>query len=302
MNRIWLGALLVVALVAGGQSADGAYCGLANYQHGNANLKTVSFSRARRDCSRCEQAEPTCAAEASCGTRLVKDVVYEQKQYTCYKTVCEKVVEQKEVDCVRYEKEQCYREVEYTVCKPVWETRSRTVNYTVCKPVYETRTKEIPYTVCKPVYETREREICRTVCKPVHFTKTVKVCRGHWETERCEIPGPVVTKCVREPGCWESDCSGRRCYRPGPVKKIQVQCPPRTVCKKVWVPEICEKEVACVRYERETIVDKQCYKVCKMVREQRVKTCCYKVCKMVPEQRVKTYQVCKMVPEQRVRT
>ena len=57
-----------------------------------------------------------------------------------------------------------------------------------------------------------------------------------------------------------------------------------------------------------------CYKVCKMVPEQRTRTvcwtrparwfprprtCCYKVCKMVPEQRTKTccYKVCKMVPE-----
>ena len=117
------------------------------------------------------------------------------------------------------------------------------------------------------MWETREREVCRTVCKPVHFTKTVKVCSGRWETETCEIPGPVITRCVREPGCWVCDpCTGKKRYVPGEVRRIEEQCPPRTVTKKVWVPEVCEKEVKCVRYERVTLVEKQCYKVCKIGR------------------------------------
>ena len=79
---------------------------------------------------------------------------------------------------------------------------TKTCTYTVCKPVWETRDQEICYTVCKPVYETCEREVCYTVCKPVKYTKTVKVCSGHWETQCYEKPGPVVTKCCQEPGCW----------------------------------------------------------------------------------------------------
>ena len=269
-----------------------------------------------------------------CGpTRIVRDTIWERQEITCYKTMCDRIIEQKEIDCVRYETERSFKEVEYTVTKPVWETRSRIVNYTVSKPVWETITKEIPYTVCKPVYETREqtytvckpvqetrtrevpytvckqvwemreRDVCRTICKPVHFTKTVKVCSGRWETECFEVPGPVITRCVREPGCWVWDeCQCKCVYHPGKVTKVEEQCPSRTVTKKVWVPETIEKEIACVRYERETIVEKQCYKVCRMVSEQRVKTCTYTVCRMVPEQRVRTYQVCRMVPEQRVRT
>ena len=153
----------VATVLLSASKVDAAYCGLANYQNGDSKVASVSFSKARKNCSRSEGCEPSCAAPSCCGPRLVKDVVYEKKQYTCYKTVCEKVVEQKEINCIRYEKEQCYRDVEYTVCKPVWETRTRTIPYTVCKPVYETRTKEIPYTVCKPVYETREQ--CYTVCQ-----------------------------------------------------------------------------------------------------------------------------------------
>jgi len=101
----------------------------------------------------------------------------------------------------------------------------------------------------------------------------------------------VITRCIREPGCWECDpCTGKKCYRPGPVRKVEEQCPPRTICKKVWVPEVCEREVECTRWERETIVEKKCYKVCRMVSEQRVKTCSYQVCRMVPEERVRTYK------------
>ncbi|MBT6055440.1 MAG: hypothetical protein HOH16_08430, partial [Planctomycetaceae bacterium] len=145
-----------------GRTVDAAYCGLATYQNTKTTVSSVSFARARKNCTHFENSEPSCAASSCCGPRLVKDVVYEKKQYTCYKTVCEKVTEQKEIKCIRYEKEQCFRDIEYTVCKPVWENRTRTIPYTVCKPVYETRTKEIPYTVCKPVYETREQ--CYTVC------------------------------------------------------------------------------------------------------------------------------------------
>ena len=97
-------------------------------------------------------------------------------------------------------------------------------------------------------------------------------------------------------------------------------CGPRCKQCRVWVPEVCEKQIECTKYVRETCVKKVPYTVCKMVPEQRVKTCTYQVChmvkevcekripytvcKMVPEQRVKTctYQVCKMVPEQRVKT
>ena len=178
MNRVWVSGLLILAAMGvGSRPADAGYCGLASYQHGATKLTTVSFARARRACSSCERAEPTCAAATCCETRMVKDVVYEQKQYTCYKTVCERVVEQKEIDCVRYEKEQCFREVEYTVCKPVWETRTRSIPYTVCKPVITER--EESYTVQVPVQE--KRTGTRTVCKQVQVPETRTVCedQGH---------------------------------------------------------------------------------------------------------------------------
>ena len=150
------------------------------------------------------------------------------------------------------------------------------------------------------MYETKTRQVCYTVCKPVHYTKEVQVCCGRWETQTTECPGPVVRKCVREPGCWVWDPCCCRCrYVPGECKMVEVQCPPRTVCKKVWVPEVKTKTINCVRYERETCTKEVPYTVCHMVREQRTKTCTYTVCHMVPEQRTKTctYKVCHMVKE-----
>ena len=151
MNRAWIGCLLALALIVSTvQRVDAAYCGVASYKHGSAKLTTVGFAGARKQCSSCDSpSEPSCAAPA---TRMVKEVVYEKREYTCYKTICSKVIEQKTIDCVRYETEKSVKEVQYKVCKPVWETRIRSVNYTVSKPVWETITKEIPYTVMKPVY------------------------------------------------------------------------------------------------------------------------------------------------------
>ena len=222
--------------------------------------------------------------------------VYETRTKEIPYTVCKPVYETRE-QCYTVCKpvyETCTKEIPYTVCKPVYEERQET--YTVCKPVKEVCTKEIPYTVCKPVWETRERDVCKTVCKPVHYTKTVKVCSGHWATEECEVPGPVIVKVIREPGCWTCDsCTGRRCYIPGKVCRIREQCPPRTVCKKVWVPTVSEKEVECVRWERETVVEKRCYKVCTMVREKCVKQ--VPVCVTRPVHYTKTIDVCRLVPK-----
>ena len=103
MNKIFVCAMMSVAVVLLSTSkTDAAYCGLAKYQHGSTKVSLVSFSKARKNCSRCETCETSFADPSCCGPKLVKDVVYEKKQYTCYKTVCEKVVEQKKINCIRY--------------------------------------------------------------------------------------------------------------------------------------------------------------------------------------------------------
>ena len=161
------------------------------------------------------------------------------------------------------------------------------------KPVWETRTREVHYTVMKAVYETYEQEICRTVLRPVKCTKTVQICSGRWET-RTTV---------------KQSCCGKK---HGAAQRILSQ-------HRVWVPEVLEKQVECVRYvpEVQTIrvpytvrrlvpehhVKTIAYQVCRMVYETRIKNHTYQVSRLIPEQHVKTvtYQVCRMVPEQRVR-
>ena len=79
--------------------------------------------------------------------RTAKKVVYEKQQFTCYKTVYEKVPVARKVVSCRYIPEVRTKQVHYTVCRPVWETKQKVVTYKVSKPVWETRTKQVPYTV-----------------------------------------------------------------------------------------------------------------------------------------------------------
>ena len=261
---------------------------------------------------------------------------YETRTRTTNYTVCKPVYEkhQKTINYTvrRPVYETCKKTVKYTVCKPVYETHQRTINYTVKKPVYETCTKTVNYTVCKPVYETKSRTIKYTVCKPVYetktrqenytvyntvreqkmrteqysvcvpeqYTRTVTVKGGHWETKTETIPGPVMRKTVRQPGTWTYDpCTCKCVYTPGKCHTECVQCPPKTICKKCWVPTCEQKEICCTRYRRECRTRQVPYTVCRVVPECRTKTCTYRVCKMVPECRTKTcnYTVCRMVPE-----
>ena len=96
MKKIFVSAMLLIAMgLLSGRAVNAAYCGLATYQNAKTKVSSVSFARARKNCTQFENSEPSCAASSCCEPRLVKDIVYEKKQYTCYKTVCEKVTEQR---------------------------------------------------------------------------------------------------------------------------------------------------------------------------------------------------------------
>jgi hypothetical protein len=170
-------------------------------------------------------------------------------QQCCTATVtvmktCQKVV---------YQQKQytCYR----TCCQPVWEQKT----VTATRYVSETKYRECVETVCRPVYETAEREVCYTVCKPVKYTQTVKVCGGHWETRQVQC------------------CTPNPCDPCAPPVKTTKQC-------RVWVPEMIDKQIECVKYVRETQTRKVPYTVCKMVTDQRVRQVPYTVCKPVQYQ------------------
>jgi hypothetical protein len=81
---------------------------------------------------------------------------------------------------------------------------------------------------------------------------------------------------------------------------VCVQCPPRKVCKKVWVSEMKQQTVDCVRYERECVTKQVPCTVCRYVSQPETRTCSHTTCQMVSEQKVRTctYTTCTMVPEQ----
>jgi hypothetical protein len=177
--------------------------------------------------SACQRSCCAPAAEQCCTVmKTCQEVVYQQKQYTCYRTCYEAVTEQKTITCTRY--------------------------------VPETRYRECTETVCRPVYETAEREVCYNVCRPERYTKTVRVCCGHWENRETQ------------------SCSTSSCDACAPA----AACCARTC--RVWVPEVVEKQVECVRNVTETMTKKVPYTVCRMVSEQRTKQVPYTVSR--PEQ------------------
>src|SRR3989304_3706103 len=92
-------------------------------------------------------------------------------------------------------KQQCY--TAYRTCREVVYEKQQ---YTCTKTVYETVCDEEEVTCYKNVAETCYRDVCKVTCVPVCETKKIMVDCGEWKTETIECPGPVVTKCVQEPG------------------------------------------------------------------------------------------------------
>jgi hypothetical protein len=218
MNRLF-GALIVPVVLLGGMAStvEACYCGAAR----------------RAVCCQtcCTPVTPQyCTVMKTC-----QQVVYQQKQYTCYRT--------------------CY--------EPVWEQKT----VTGVRNVPETRYRECVQTVCRPVYETVEREVCCTVCKPVKEMRTVRVCCGHWEIQNveCCAPNPCdpcapAVKTARQCRVWKPEIVEKQieCVRYVPetvTKKV-----PCMVCKMVTdqvvrrlpytvcVPQPYQATVPCVRY------------------------------------------------------
>jgi hypothetical protein len=181
----------------------------------------------------------------------------------CCETACAQPCQQ-----VVYQQKQytCYR----TCYEPVWEQKT----VTAVRYEYETHYRECVRTVCRPVYETAEREVCYTVCKPVREMQTVKVCGGHWENRQVETCKPAA-------------CEPCAC---GPAQTVQ-QC-------RVWVPEMIDRQVECVRYVNETVTRKVPYQVCRLVSEEQKYQVPYQVCKEVPYQTTVScmHMVAKQVP------
>jgi len=312
--RIGLAALLV-ALVAQAVQAGGR-CGKRGCR---------TYAGGHCDACAAHAPEPTYVEKTVYVPKWVKEkrvvtrteyrTEQRERRYTVYKCVPE-VHEETRHYTVMVPHERT-KDVEYTVCKPVWETVTKKYHvkvpvwseeqydYHVRVPVW--RDVEKTYTVMVPHREKRTgtRTVCRVV--PVTKTRTVRRDHGHWEERHYEVP------CHGCSGCGYSGvCHSGGCY---PGHGCTAQCVPctRTVCKRVWVPNIVEEEVEYTCYKK--VYDEQPYDyyvtVCRPEQRTRVhKVCDYKtetrtgtrkVCRYQTEVREKTHKVCRHVTETRTR-
>jgi hypothetical protein len=147
-----------------------------------------------------------------------------------------------------------------------------------------------------PTTETRQGTRTVARCIPTTEQRTVRYDAGHWETQTVEVP------------CYSSYSS---CH----CGHCRACCSPvtRTVCRRVWVPNVIVKQVDVTVYKQ--IVEQVPYEyhvtVCKPeTRTGTVKVCSYnteertrtrRVCSYKPETRTQTYQVCRYVHETQAR-
>ena len=220
------------------------------------------------------------------------------------KIVCEPqwVTEKRTITCTQYASAKCrekvvtvYRSVpethqvtrQYTVMVP--EQRTRTVAYTAYRPVYDVVERQ--YQVCVPVYSNVEQQY--TVQVPVYRTEertyTVKV--PHQEMRSRRPPGlqgrsgtqemRTVTcdeghwdTCVEEVPCGGSCCRRRCCL--SKCGSCGGCCGTRTVCRKVWVPNVVTKQVPVTVCR--TVMEEQPYEYCVTVCKPETRTCQVRVC------------------------
>jgi hypothetical protein len=186
MRSLWqILTLVVLVLVFGiGSVADACYCVAARHCH-------------RRPCMSWE--EPCCVVNVM---QTCQEVVYEEQQQTCYKTVYAEVVEKVPVEAVKYVEGTAYHCAPCTVmqpCQPPACGPTRTCAPAACgeaapcgelKPVQVLR--KVPYTTMTPQKYQKMEEVRRVVAKQVPYTITVcvpkVVCRQVPATVYCPIP------------------------------------------------------------------------------------------------------------------
>ena len=179
--------------------------------------------------------------------------------------------------------------VEKQVCCPEWVTENRTVKCIECRPeqrervctVYErfpvTKMVQQQCTVIVP--EKRTREVCQTVCRPVVRTVVQDVCVPVTVKEKrqgmrqvCKMQEVQETRTICEDqGCWQEQpcapvacgCRHRCAHRCDPCAvKACDPCNPCVSTRKVWVPNIVQKQVV-VKCLKPVMVCEPCeYEVC----------------------------------------
>lgn len=210
-------------------------------------------------------------------TRKVMVTRYVQEEREGVKTVIRCVPEQREVQrsCTVMVAEQRTRTVPVTHFRPV----HRQVERQFPVQVPEWTQKEVQYTVMVPHVETRQgvRQVCHWVEEEV--VKTVHRDHGHWEVQMVQVPCQPRRLC-RWRACCDPCC-------------VTV----RTVCQKVWVPNIVEEEVVVTVCRPQIVEEPYEYQV--TVCRPEVRTKMVNVCTMRTEMRT---QICTVVEYERVVT
>jgi hypothetical protein len=215
-----------------------------------------------------------CAQYDPCQVQYVQKTVYRPQSVTETRTVMvtEYTQEQREGTRTVYRCVPEQQEVQRSCTVMVAEVRTKTVPVTYCKPVcrqverqyavqvpYMTQ-EERQYTVMVPHVETRQgvRQVCTWVEEEV--TKTVCRDHGHWEVKMVEVPCYSGSRFCRRRICCDPCC-------------VSV----RTVCQRVWVPNVVEEEVTVTVCRPQMVEEPYEYQV--TVCKPEVRTCMVNVCK-----------------------
>lgn len=217
-------------------------------------------------------------------TVLVPEVRSRTVEYDVCRTVWQDQPQEYAVNIPYQESRQAVR----TVCQwvdaqatrtvMVPEVRTKVVNYTVCRPVWREEVREYTVNVPYQVTKTGVRKVCRSV--PVNYSRTIRVDHGCWQTVACEAPacGPCGSH-----GC--GSCGGYS------------SC---ALCRRVWVPNWCDKVINYTCYKQEPYDVPYDYQVTLCRPETRTAT--VKVCDVVQEPQSKEVQYTVCVPREEVYT
>jgi hypothetical protein len=114
-------------------------------------------------------------------------------------------------------------------------------------------------------------------------TKQITVCCGEWKTVTECVPGGCVTRKCRLPDtCCFDPCTCKAKKIKGETVCYTEQLPPKTVCKKVWVPRQEVRNVQVTRMVQEQVVENVPVTTCRWVHEKVVKHVPVCVCEKVP--------------------
>ena len=180
MKGFWKLLVLLATLSAiEGAVAQACYCGATRY------------CCCKRTC---------CQMQCCTVMKMCKEIVYEDKPCTQYRTVFEEVVEKVPVDAVKYVEETAYRCAPCTIYQPKQPATGPCAPAACASPCTCAETtptqvlRKVPYTVMRPVSYQKMEERKRVVSKQVPYTITLCVPKEVYR----EVP---VTVCCPVPCC-----------------------------------------------------------------------------------------------------